>query len=551
MLSYLEGYDAGVYVAAETVSAAGVPSERVIRERRSLVLLSSDDPAGAGSHLMGTGRRSESSIRAPILSGEEVMGVIAVHSYTPGLYSNQDVEVLEAIASLAATAIENIRLAAERGRAEHALQAAYADLERRVAERTAELAQANEALIVTKDEAEQAREAAEEANRAKSEFLSRMSHELRTPMNSILGFGQLLGRQGLVAEQRKSVDHILKAGQHLLNLINEVLDLARIESNRQQLTPEPVHLDSALREAINLIRPLATQTGCVIADDVAVDAAIDDALWVRADRQRLAQVLLNLLSNAVKYNRPGGRVWLTCELLPAEENRVRVGVHDTGRGIKQDRMGELFLPFSRLGAEGTGVEGTGLGLALSKRLIEAMGGAIHAESAFGAGSSFWIELHLERGTAIPDTDPAGAAVLEATTAVATRVLCVEDNEANLTLVEAILALRPNVTMIPALQGGMGLDLARQHQPDLILLDVNLPDMPGEEVLRRLRADTRTRAIPVIVISADATPESIRRHMDAGARGYITKPIDVEVIIRTLDEMIAEQTDAARGDQRAR
>jgi CheY-like chemotaxis protein len=356
-------------------------------------------------------------------------------------------------------------------------------------------------------------------------------------MNSILGFGQLLGRQGLNLEQRKSVDHILKAGQHLLNLINEVLDLARIESNRQQLSPEPVHLDSALREAINLIRPLATQAGCSIADDVAVDAAVDDALWVRADRQRLAQVLLNLLSNAVKYNRPGGRIWLTCETVSAAPERVRVGVHDNGRGIPADRMHELFVPFARLGAEGSGVEGTGLGLALSKRLIEAMGGSIRADSKPGDGSSFWVELELERiaATAAVEMHAELEAHAESTTAVS--VLCIEDNEANLTLIEAILALRPEVTLIPALQGVLGLDLARQHQPDLILLDVNLPDLTGEEVLRRLRGDERTRAIPVVVISADATLGSIRRHMDAGARAYITKPIDVESFLRTVDRMI--------------
>jgi PAS domain S-box-containing protein len=662
-LHYLEGYDAGVFVPAESISVEGVPSERVIRERRSLVVLSSDDPAGAGTKLMGTGRRSESTIRTPILGGDEVLGVIAVHSYEPGQYSDQDVEVLEAIASLAATAIENIRLSAERSRAEaalrdseasyravfelssdgiyvhdvetgalldvnrraqelqgysleefqqdglaildtgippydrehavdwimraaagepqrfewlarkrdgelfwfdvrlqrvvingqerllanarditdrkraeEALQAANEALELRVVERTHELARANEALREAMGEAEQAREAAESANRAKSEFLSRMSHELRTPMNSILGFGQLLARQGLVSEQRRSVDHILKAGQHLLSLINEVLDLARIEAQRETLSPEPVHIGTALREAINLIRPLAAQAGCTIADDPAVDAAVDDALWVRADRQRLAQVLLNLLSNAVKYNRPGGRVWLTCEVV--EGSHVRVGIHDTGRGIPLQYLDQLFTPFARLGAETTSVEGTGLGLALSRRLVEAMNGTLTVDSRPEEGSTFW--LVLVRAEASTDAAQTGSDIVDHESAgqPAARILCIEDNEANLALIESILALRPNVTLIPSLQGGLGVDLAQQHQPDLVLLDVNLPDMPGEEVLRRLRGDARTRGIPVIAISADATPANIRRHVEAGARAWVTKPIDVDSFLRSVDEALA-------------
>jgi signal transduction histidine kinase/ActR/RegA family two-component response regulator len=539
-LSYLEGYDAGIFVPAETISAKAVPSERVLRERKSLLTLTAHDPAARGAHLMGTKRRSESVIRTPVMSDDAVLAIIAMHSYTPNLYTQRDVELVEAIASLAATALLNIRLSEDRREAQAALQAAYSELERRVVERTTELARANEALRRANDEAEQAREAAESANRAKSDFLSRMSHELRTPMNSILGFGQLLARRDLPSDQRRAIEHILKAGQHLLVLINEVLDLSRIETNRQELSVEPVHLDTELREAINLIRPLAVQSRCVIADDPAVDAAIDDALWVNADRQRLAQVLLNLLSNAVKYNRPSGRVWITCDA--PVPGRVRVGVHDTGPGIPAHRMSELFVPFARLGAEESGVVGTGLGLALSQRLVEAMGGALSAESAWGEGSTFWLELIRSSGAVTRAQRSIVPSSTEAASAIPASILCIEDNVDNLSLIEAVLGLRPGITMMSAVQGRIGLDLAFQHEPDLLLLDMNLPDLPGIEVLRRLRADRRTHGMPVIVISADANPDSIKTLMHAGARAYITKPIDVEEFLRAVDEALASQRD---------
>jgi signal transduction histidine kinase len=392
--------------------------------------------------------------------------------------------------------------------------------------------EAEEALRRAMEEAERAREAAEAANRAKSDFLSRMSHELRTPMNSILGFGQLLARKELPADQRKAVDHILKAGQHLLNLINEVLDIARIEANRQHLSPEPVRVRTALDEALSLIRPLAAKHGV----DVDGTFELDGDAYVQADRQRFAQVLLNLLSNAVKYNRPGGRVWLTCE---RAGDRMRINVHDTGRGIARDRIADLFTPFARLGAERSDVEGTGLGLALSMRLVEAMNGTIGVASELDAGSRFWIELEavespLERvlRTGAMPQPPA-----EPRDGGPATILYIEDNLANLALIEAILAGHPEIKLIPALQGQLGLDLARQHRPDLILLDLNLPDMPGFDVLGRLRGDEVTKTTPVIVISADATPGTIVRVRNAGARHYLTKPIDVEEFLQALDEAL--------------
>ena len=397
---------------------------------------------------------------------------------------------------------------------------------------------AEEALEQARAEAERAREAAEAANQAKSEFLSRMSHELRTPMNSILGFAQLLERRNPTPDQQKSVDQILRAGRHLLNLINEVLDIARIESDRQPLSLEPVRLDAALSEAVNLIRPLAAQTGCRVSDPPEAPGR-----WVRADRQRLAQVLLNLLSNGVKYNRPGGSVRVTWE---EADGRLRVGVHDTGRGIDPERMEELFVPFARLGAEETGVEGTGLGLALSHRLAEAMGGSLTVESHPGRGSTFWLELPVadDPSSRLPQPAPAPReARTEEYEGPPATLLYVEDNLANLTLVESLLSSRPEITLLSAMQGRMGLDLAWEHAPDLILLDLHLPDMSGGDVLRRLRSDPRTRDTPVVVISADATPGQVERLRAAGAHEYMTKPLDLDRFMETVDRTLAE-----RGDQ---
>jgi PAS domain S-box-containing protein len=397
-----------------------------------------------------------------------------------------------------------------------------------------------EALRHAMQEAEEAREGAEQANRAKSEFLSRMSHELRTPLNSILGFGQVLARREIPPDQRKAVDHILKAGRHLLNLINEVLDISRIETNRQELSIEPVQARGVLLEAVSLVQPLAAELGTHIEEcDVRAD------WYVRADRQRLTQVMLNLLSNAIKYNRPGGSVRLLCEEVPAGPSSgpaLRIGVSDTGTGIPPERMGELFVPFARLGAEQTKVEGTGLGLALSQRLAQAMNGSLSVESVVGVGSTFWVELPLAQSP-LDQWSVAGARELSSRaepprpTRSAT-VLYVEDNLANYALIEAVLASRPEITLMSALQGRMGLDLAWKHRPDLILLDLHLPDLSGSEVLRRLQADERTRDIPVVMVSADATLDSLERLQALGAQAYLTKPIDVGQMLETVDALLA-------------
>ena len=392
-------------------------------------------------------------------------------------------------------------------------------------------ADAHARLEVEMVERRRAEEAAAAASRAKSEFLSRMSHELRTPLNGILGFAQLLELDAHSPEQREGVEHILKGGRHLLALINEVLDIARIEAGKLTISLEPVLAGDVISSALDLVRPQAASRGIRLPMAIACDG------HVMADRQRLQQVLLNLLSNAVKYNREGGTVSVSCDREPA--GRFRLTVADTGPGIAPERMPRLFTPFDRLDAPETGVEGTGLGLALSKGLVELMGGALRAESTLGHGSRFSVELpmaesptrELERArvTIALETDPPG---------VRGTVLYIEDNLSNLRLVERIVTRRPGITLLSAMQGSRGLELAQAHRPDLIVLDLHLPDMPGQEVLAHLRADSGTREIPVVILSADATPSQVSRVLQQGAHAYLTKPLVVTQFLTLLDELLA-------------
>jgi len=379
------------------------------------------------------------------------------------------------------------------------------------------------------ESAARARDEAERANRAKSEFLSRMSHELRTPMNSILGFAQLLARGELSGQQMKGVQHILKAGRHLLHLINEVLEISRIEAGRERFSLEPVALAPVLQETRGLVRPLAQQHHVELHE-----GEWPHHVFVHADRQRLVQVLLNLLSNAIKYNRPDGYVRLS--VAAAGETRWALRVEDSGRGIPADRVDQLFTPFARLGAEQTEVEGTGLGLALSRRLCEAMGGALILESTSDGGSTFRVELDAAHDPMEGLEDTATHRAVAAPHRDVT-LLYVEDNLANLTLVESILVSRPGWRTIPALQGTLGIELAREHLPDVVLLDLHLPDVPGEEVLRRLRSDPRTAEIPVVIVSADATRSSLERLRLAGADAYLTKPLDVDEFLEVVERFL--------------
>ena len=458
----------------------------------------------------------------PMIVGSQLIGAVSFGG-APSAFSAEQVSIAQEVAAQLAIALAQAQLYERVKR--HA-----EELEQHVQERTQALATTNEQLQQEIVERARAEAEADRANQAKSDFLSRMSHELRTPLNGILGFAQLLQMASLAADQEESVAHILKAGRHLLALINEVLDISRIEAGRLQLSVEPVPIDDTLRGAIDLVRPLAAQRGIELAVEVA-----DDHRHVLADRQRLQQVLLNLLSNAVKYNRPRGAVTVSCE--KRVEDRLRILVKDTGQGIPPGKLERLFTPFDRLGAEGTGIEGTGLGLALSKHLVEVMGGTLEATSQVGTGSTFAVELPL---TAAPADalEPVGASPTlrpEPREARMT-VLYVEDNLSNLRLIEQVLGRRPHTTLLSAMQGRLGLDLAREHRPDLILLDLHLPDLPGAEVLRQLLAEPRTREIPVVILSADATSGQSERLLEAGAQAYLTKPLDVRQLLALVDQL---------------
>jgi signal transduction histidine kinase len=445
----------------------------------------------------------------PMVVGGELIGSVSFGGERGQRFPPEQVGIAQEVATQLAIAVVQARLL-ER------VKRQAAELERRVEERTQELRAAT---------AE-----ADRANQAKSEFLSRMSHELRTPLNAILGFAQLLELDATSAEQRESVEQILRGGRHLLNLINEVLEISRIEARRLQLSLEPVPIRETLRQAIELIQPSAGAARVSVRAD-----AIDEGLHVRADRQRLQQVLLNLLSNGIKYNRPNGIVTISTEAMP--EGRLRLRVADTGEGIAPDKLARLFTPFDRLGAEASAVEGTGLGLALSKSLVEAMGGTLRVQSQQGVGSTFSIELAM---VPAPSVAHVGPAVVEAPVSDgaprARKILYIEDNLSNLALVEGILSRRVGTTVLSAMQGRVGIALARDHQPDLILLDRHLPDISGDEVFRLLRDDPLTRKIPVIVLSADALPSRMRLFQDAGVP-YLTKPLDVRGLLAAVDDSL--------------
>jgi signal transduction histidine kinase len=372
----------------------------------------------------------------------------------------------------------------------------------------------------------------QDADQAKNEFLSRMSHELRTPLAAIMGFSELLGMADLDERKSEWAATILKAGKHLLQLVDEVLDISRIEAGELSLSLEPVPIAPLLNEAVDLIEPLA-EGRRVTLDEPVIAAGCG---YVRADSQRLKQVLINLLSNAVKYNREGGEVRLSVE--PEASDRVRIAVTDTGKGIDPDSIEKLFIPFERLDA-GSDVQGTGLGLALSQRLVEAMGGALTVTSTPGEGSTFTVELARGEPAAIATADTEESVLLAERTYDSDRsLLYIEDTVANVRLVEEILSSRPSVRLLPAGMGSLGLELAMEHRPDLVLLDLHLPDIDGDEVLARLRADKRTRDIPVVVLSADATDHTPGPLLDAGAQAYLTKPIRVRELLDVVDSYVS-------------
>jgi PAS domain S-box-containing protein len=373
---------------------------------------------------------------------------------------------------------------------------------------------------------------AEMANSAKTEFLSSMSHELRTPLNAILGFAQLMetGVPPPTPSQRRNLDQILKAGWYLLELINEVLDLALIESGKVTLSREPVSLLEVMLECRAMIEPQAQKRGIKMTFP-----RFEIPWFINADRTRVKQVLINLLFNAIKYNKPGGAVSVECSL-PGRES-VRISVRDTGAGLAPKQVAQLFQPFNRLGKEAGAEEGTGIGLVVTKRLVELMGGTIGADSEAGVGSVFWIELGLATAPAleVQEAQPAAPVRPQPREGAAQRILLyVEDNPANLELVEQLVARRSDLRLLSAAEANLGIEFARAYQPAVILMDINLPGISGMEAMKTLRADPATAHIPIIALSANAVPRDIESSLEAGFFNYLTKPIKVDQFMAALD-----------------
>ena len=386
------------------------------------------------------------------------------------------------------------------------------------------------ALQETNVELEAARAVAEKANRAKSDFLSGMSHELRTPLNAVLGFAQLLAsdKPPPSASQQRSLDQILKGGWYLLQLINEILDLAMIESGKVTMSQESMGLSEVLRDCQALIGPQAEKRGIRL-----FFASLSEPFFVHADRTRVKQVMINLLSNAIKYNRQGGKVTVECSA--GRAGMVRISVTDTGAGLSSEQMEQLFQPFNRLGQEGGAEEGTGIGLVVTKQLTELMGGAIGVQSDIGVGTTFWIEL---AASSEPVLEPAAfdAPLMPGASngAALKTLLYIEDNPANLSLVEQLIERRSDLKLLTAIDGHTGIQLAHTYQPDVILMDINLPGVSGFGCLKMLRDDAATAHIPVMALSANAMPRDIEKGVEAGFLRYLTKPINVVEFMSALD-----------------
>jgi signal transduction histidine kinase/ActR/RegA family two-component response regulator len=490
----------------------------VMRSAKSVVF---DDLSRENRFLPLPGMRESgivSGITVVIPGEERPFGLIGAHTIHARDFTQDDLHFVQSVANVLAAAVERTR-----------------------AEEIVRLAQ----------------EAAVKANGAKIDFLSRMSHELRTPLNAILGFGQLLEIEKLEPRQQESVDQIISAGRHLLSLVNEVLDISRIESGHFTFEIEPVPLRVLLGEAIDLMRPLTSSKDMSVR---IVSEPLNGDPYVLADHQRVRQVLINLLSNAVKYNRPGGHVRVSA--IPAPDGRgLRVEVADTGPGIAAETLPRLFTPFDRLGAENTPVEGSGIGLALSKRLIEAQGGRLGVQSVEGEGSTFWIDLpvaappmpdlpHPRFDDCLEPANPTHKVPENAASAAGEEsqlrrtILHIEDNEQNRRLMELLLSQRPRLRLMTATRGMEGLSLARAHQPDLILLDMHLPDTSGEAVLKALRSDAATEGTPVVVVSADATAVRQENLRVLGANDYLTKPFNVKQFLGIIDTYLHPQAAAA-------
>ncbi|MGD1046390.1 MAG: ATP-binding protein, partial [Bacteroidota bacterium] len=381
-------------------------------------------------------------------------------------------------------------------------------------------------------ELESARSVAEIANLAKSEFLSSMSHELRSPLNAILGFAQLMESDSPTPApaQAKNIAQILQAGWHLLKLINEILDLAVIESGKVSLSPESVSLSEIMSECQAMMEPQAQKRGIQMTF-----SRFDNTIFVKADRTRLKQIVINLLSNAIKYNKEKGKVDVNCTI--TSSGRIRISVTDTGEGLSPEKLAQLFQPFNRLGQEAGGVAGTGIGLVVTKRLAELMEGVLGVESTVGVGSVFWCELISAEAPQLAVQSDEAETSVSAQSPISTRqrtLLYVEDNPANLELVKQIIARYPNIRLLTAVNGSSGIEIASVSQPDVILMDINLPDISGVEALKILQKDSVTAHIPIVALSANAMPRDIEKGLKAGFFRYLTKPIKVKELMDTLN-----------------
>ena len=390
----------------------------------------------------------------------------------------------------------------------------------------------NSARKRAESELNEAMEVVEKANRAKTDFLSAMSHELRTPLNAVLGFAQLMetGTPAPTPSQKRNLDQILKAGWYLLELINEILDLALIESGKVTLSREPVSLSEVMLECRAMIEAQAHKRGIGMQFP-----RFETPYFVQADRTRVKQVLINLLFNAVKYNRPGGTV--TVEFTVSAPDRIRVSVRDTGAGLAAEQVAQLFQPFNRLGKEASAEEGTGIGLVVTKRLVELMGGTIGVDSEVGVGSAFWVELSLTSAPQFALREAEGPTLVQPVMqpgAPLRTLLYVEDNPANLELVEQLIARRPDLRLLSAADANLGIEFARAYQPEVILMDINLPGMSGIAAMKILREDPSTEHIPIIALSANAVPRDIEKALEAGFFNYLTKPIKVDKFMDALD-----------------
>jgi signal transduction histidine kinase/CheY-like chemotaxis protein len=483
-------------------------------------------------------------ITRPILAvGEAAREVVERRDYSRRVQKTGDAEVAaladafnammreieQRTLALEATNRDKEREVEDRRVAQQEVMRLNGELERRVFERTAQLERSNSDLVL-------ATAAAREANVAKSDFLSNMSHELRTPLNAIIGFGQLLGASGaaaLTAQRRHDyVEHIVEAGRHLLTLINDILNLSQIEAGRLTVSVERVSLAEVLAECLTMTRPMAE------ARSIRLLFQCPEDVVVRADRTRLKQVLLNLLSNAVKYNRDLGSVVVDCACTSLG---VRISVQDTGIGMNANQLESLFQPFNRLGQE-TGVqEGTGIGLVLTKRLVELMKGTLGVSSSAGTGTVFWIDLenandgvrHIDEASR---PENLGAKRIRGSGAKST-VLCVEDNPASRELIEELMSGRDDIELLTAPNGRVGLEMARAHLPDVILMDNNMPVMTGREAHALLQEDPRTASIPIIAISANAMADAVSDGLAAGFFRYLTKPIEFSALMEALDSAL--------------